>query len=152
VIGLVVGRLATELEEVVVEKKYTYCGGLQLESDVRQLFKYFSALSAKSIRDKLARLRDMASFLAVEKLADILELWRAEENDNDPNSIALAAMDTPQSRPAQPQPQPQPQPQLQSQSPAPKSAKWRISPTELKTLLTRRSDLNQTAIARLQLT
>ena len=60
--------IAAEVEQIALLKKFTHYGGLQLESDVRQLFTYFSSLTSKSVRDKFTRLREISSFLSIEKV------------------------------------------------------------------------------------
>lgn len=63
------------LESHVFKKQYTFWGGLQLDKDVRQLSACFSRLADHPVRDKLARLLQIANILQLEKASEILDYW-----------------------------------------------------------------------------
>ncbi|GKA03322.1 pollen-specific protein SF21-like protein isoform X2 [Tanacetum coccineum] len=50
-------------------------GGLQLDQDMRALVSHFSGMTQRTVRDKFARLTQMATILNIEKVSEILDFW-----------------------------------------------------------------------------
>jgi hypothetical protein len=74
-VGSVVDHLVNRLELLVLKRSYSFWGGLQLDKDVRQLSAYFSRSSQHTVRDKMARLVQMANILQLERPSEILDYW-----------------------------------------------------------------------------
>jgi hypothetical protein len=78
VIGCLLDTLLVEFERILMKKTYTHYGGLQLYNDFQQLFKYFSSLVKRSVRDKFTRVMQITSLLTLEKVNEVLDYWHTE--------------------------------------------------------------------------
>ena len=63
------------VEKVVMQKQFTVLGGLQLDKDVRQLQNYVGRLTERSVRDKFARLLQVATVVSLEQVTEIMQYW-----------------------------------------------------------------------------
>lgn len=72
---MVVLSLCRALERLVVAKRFSLWGGLQLDKEVRKMAAFFGKLCARSVRDKFARLQQMASILQLERAAEVERVW-----------------------------------------------------------------------------
>jgi hypothetical protein len=70
--------LLVDLERILMKKTYTYYGGLQLHNDIQQLFKYFSSLIKRTVRDRFTRLLQITSLLTLEKVSEVPDYWHTE--------------------------------------------------------------------------
>lgn len=64
-----------ELEQMVLKKRFSQIGGLQFDKDVRALLSFFTSRTQRTVRDKYARLTQIASILKVSKIQEVLEYW-----------------------------------------------------------------------------
>jgi hypothetical protein len=71
----VVQFLARRVEELILKKKFTFWGGLQLDKDIRTLMNYFAALCQRTARDKFSRLVQICSVLQLEKVTEIADYF-----------------------------------------------------------------------------
>ncbi|XP_049850935.1 conserved oligomeric Golgi complex subunit 4-like [Schistocerca gregaria] len=71
----IVSFLAAQVELVTLQKKFSQLGGFQFDSDVRAIWRFFSDCMTGGVRDKLSKLKEIATCLCLEKETDILELW-----------------------------------------------------------------------------
>jgi hypothetical protein len=62
-------------EQQVLQKQFDPLGASQLDSDVRALSEFWQSLTRRSLRDKQARLTQLANVLNLEKPSDLLEFW-----------------------------------------------------------------------------
>eukprot|EP00898_Chlorokybus_atmophyticus_P002420 jgi/Chlat1/3179/Chrsp22S03409 len=74
-VHLVVDFTASRIEAVLMQRRFNQLGGLQLDRDMRALVGHFSALTQRSVRDKFARLTQIATVLNLEKVTEILDYW-----------------------------------------------------------------------------
>lgn len=74
-VAALVDSVAARLEAVVWQKRFNWLGGLQLERDVRTLVNQLSEQTARTVRDKFARLTQMATVLNVETAEEVLDFW-----------------------------------------------------------------------------
>eukprot|EP00276_Gloeochaete_wittrockiana_P018336 CAMPEP_0184351130 /NCGR_PEP_ID=MMETSP1089-20130417/43417_1 /TAXON_ID=38269 ORGANISM="Gloeochaete wittrockiana, Strain SAG46.84" /NCGR_SAMPLE_ID=MMETSP1089 /ASSEMBLY_ACC=CAM_ASM_000445 /LENGTH=831 /DNA_ID=CAMNT_0026684379 /DNA_START=20 /DNA_END=2515 /DNA_ORIENTATION=+ len=74
---MVMQNLAKQLENLIIQKnkRFNQLGGLQLDRELRALLTYFSDMTQRTVRDKFARLTQIASILNLEKVTDLLEFW-----------------------------------------------------------------------------
>ncbi|GJS63155.1 hypothetical protein Tco_0677719 [Tanacetum coccineum] len=63
------------LEVIMMQKRFSQLGGLQLDQDVRALVSHFSGMTQRTVRDKFARSTQMATILNLEKVSEILDFW-----------------------------------------------------------------------------
>nr|KJB29885.1 hypothetical protein B456_005G122300 [Gossypium raimondii] len=63
------------LEVIMMQKRFSQLGGLQLDRDTRALVSHFSGMTQRTVRDKFARLTQMATILNLEKVSEILDFW-----------------------------------------------------------------------------
>lgn len=63
------------LEACLHLKRFNQLGGLQLDRQVRQMVSSLAEASQRSVRDKFARLSQMATVLSLETAAEISEYW-----------------------------------------------------------------------------
>ncbi|XP_031492460.1 conserved oligomeric Golgi complex subunit 4 [Nymphaea colorata] len=74
-VHLVIDFVVKRLEVIMMQKRFSQLGGLQLDRDTRALVSHFSAMTQKTVRDKFARLTQMATILNLEKVSEILDFW-----------------------------------------------------------------------------
>ncbi|ESO03274.1 hypothetical protein HELRODRAFT_191984 [Helobdella robusta] len=63
------------LEKVVLKTTFNRLGGLQFDKEIRSLVGYLTSTTTWTIRDKFARLNQMATILNLEKVAEVLDYW-----------------------------------------------------------------------------
>lgn len=69
-----IDKIVMRMEATVSQKRFTQLGGLQLERDVRGMVVTLSDITTRSVRDKFARLQQLASVLGVESADEANEL------------------------------------------------------------------------------
>ncbi|KAB2077940.1 hypothetical protein ES319_A06G127600v1 [Gossypium barbadense] len=74
-VHLVLDFIVKRLEVIMTQKRFSQLGGLQLDRDTRALVSHFSGMTQKTVRDKFARLTQMAAILNLEKVSEILDFW-----------------------------------------------------------------------------
>ncbi|KAK6918694.1 Conserved oligomeric Golgi complex, subunit 4 [Dillenia turbinata] len=74
-VHLVIDFIAKRLEVIMMQKRFNQLGGLQLDRDARALVSHFSGMTQRTVRDKFARLTQMATILNLEKVSEILDFW-----------------------------------------------------------------------------
>ncbi|CAI9274724.1 unnamed protein product [Lactuca saligna] len=74
-VHLVIDFIVKRLELIMMQKRFSQLGGLQLDRDVRALVSHFSGMTQRTVRDKFARMTQMATILNLEKVSEILEFW-----------------------------------------------------------------------------
>ncbi|XP_053304580.1 conserved oligomeric Golgi complex subunit 4 isoform X1 [Spea bombifrons] len=73
--SLLTSLIATELEKVVLKSTFSRLGGLQFDKELRSLIAYLTTVTTWTIRDKFARLSQMATILNLERVTEILDYW-----------------------------------------------------------------------------
>lgn len=74
-VHLVIDFIVKRLEAIMMQKRFSQLGGLQLDRDARALVSHFSGMTQRTVRDKFARLTQMATILNLEKVSEILDFW-----------------------------------------------------------------------------
>ncbi|KAL4441200.1 hypothetical protein ABPG77_011437 [Micractinium sp. CCAP 211/92] len=74
-VHLVLDKVVARLEAVLSQKRFTQLGGMQLEKDVRLLVGGLSDMTTRTVRDKFARLSQMATLLTLETVGEVLDYW-----------------------------------------------------------------------------
>ncbi|KAG9452153.1 hypothetical protein H6P81_005057 [Aristolochia fimbriata] len=74
-VHLVIDFIVKRLEVIMMQKRFSQLGGLQLDRDARALVSHFSAMATRTVRDKFARLTQIATILNLEKVSEILDFW-----------------------------------------------------------------------------
>ncbi|XP_033328218.2 conserved oligomeric Golgi complex subunit 4 isoform X1 [Megalopta genalis] len=77
-IGLLTAEVTARLEKVVLKSTFNRAGGLILDKEIRSLASYLAAATSWSIRDKFARLTQMATILSVEKVEELADYCGAD--------------------------------------------------------------------------
>ncbi|KAJ8982447.1 hypothetical protein NQ317_010187 [Molorchus minor] len=98
-------------EKVIFKSTFNRLGGLVLDKEVRSLAGYITAATSWSVRDKFARLTQIATVINLEQLNEIYDYWGSHDG-------ALT---------------------------------WRLTPTELRSVLALRTDFKGEDIRRLKL-
>ncbi|KAI4534011.1 hypothetical protein MG293_014871 [Ovis ammon polii] len=75
--SLVTSLITVELERVVLKSTFNRLGGLQFDKELRSLIAYLTTVTTWTIRDKFARLSQMATILNLERVTEILDYWGA---------------------------------------------------------------------------
>lgn len=109
--SLMMNLISMELEKTVFKCTFSRLGGLQFDKELRSLVAYLSSVTSWTIRDKFARLTQMATILNLERVSEILDYWG-------PNSAPLT---------------------------------WRLTPAEVRQVLSLRVDFRSEDIKRLRL-
>jgi hypothetical protein len=68
-------KILARLEVLIGRKAFTQLGGLQLDRDLRALVAAMGEMSARTVRDKFARLNQMAIVLSLESVEEFLDYW-----------------------------------------------------------------------------
>ncbi|KAE8685642.1 Conserved oligomeric Golgi complex subunit 4 [Hibiscus syriacus] len=110
-VHLVIDFIVKRLEVIMMQKRFSQLGGLQLDRDTRALVSHFSGMTQRTVRDKFSRLTQMATILNLENASEILDFWGE-------NSGPLT---------------------------------WRLTPAEVRRVLSLRVDFKPEAIAALKL-
>lgn len=74
-VHLVIDFIVKRLEVIMMQKRFSQLGGLQLDRDARALVSHFSSMTQRTVRDKFARITQMATILNLEKVSEILDFW-----------------------------------------------------------------------------
>ncbi|KAB2041058.1 hypothetical protein ES319_D02G123200v1 [Gossypium barbadense] len=74
-VHLVIDFIVKRLEVIMMQKRFSQLGGLQLDRDTRALVSHFSGMTQRTVRDKFARLTQMVTILNLEKVSEILDFW-----------------------------------------------------------------------------
>ncbi|KAG8653422.1 hypothetical protein MANES_05G016350v8 [Manihot esculenta] len=74
-VHLVIDFIVKRLEVIMMQKMLNQLGGLQLDRDTRALVSHFSSMTGRTVRDKFARLTQIATILNLEKASEILNFW-----------------------------------------------------------------------------
>jgi hypothetical protein len=69
-----IDKIVMRMEATVSQKRFTQLGGLQLERDVRGLVVALSEVTTRSVRDRFARLQQLATVWGVESAEEANEL------------------------------------------------------------------------------
>ncbi|XP_056646847.1 conserved oligomeric Golgi complex subunit 4 [Diorhabda sublineata] len=104
-------EVTQRFEKVIMKSTFNRLGGLVLDKEVRSLAGYITAATSWSVRDKFARLTQIATVLNLEQVHEIYDYWGNHDS-------ALT---------------------------------WRLTPSELRTVMALRSDFKYEDIRRLKL-
>ncbi|MCL7036827.1 hypothetical protein MKW94_025015 [Papaver nudicaule] len=74
-VHLIIDFIVKRLELIMMQRKFSQLGGLQLDRDARALVSHFSGMTQRTVRDKFSRLTQMAFILNLEKVSEILDFW-----------------------------------------------------------------------------
>mmetsp|Transcript_11124 Transcript_11124/g.40774 ORF Transcript_11124/g.40774 Transcript_11124/m.40774 type:complete len:733 (+) Transcript_11124:60-2258(+) len=74
-VHLVVDFVVSRAEALVMHKKFNQLGGLQFDREIRALVSAFSGMTQRTVREKFARLTQIATVLNLEKVSEILDYW-----------------------------------------------------------------------------
>ncbi|KAM8945300.1 conserved oligomeric Golgi complex subunit 4 [Pelodytes ibericus] len=73
--SLLTSLIALELEKVALKSTFSRLGGLHFDKELRSLIAYLTTVTTWTIRDKFARLSQMATILNLERVTEILDYW-----------------------------------------------------------------------------
>ncbi|PKU78327.1 conserved oligomeric Golgi complex subunit 4 [Dendrobium catenatum] len=74
-VHLVIDFTVKRLDVIMMQKRFSQLGGLQLDREVRALVNHFSEMSQRPVRDKFARLSQMTTILNFERVSEIMDFW-----------------------------------------------------------------------------
>ncbi|GJQ85732.1 hypothetical protein Trydic_g12138 [Trypoxylus dichotomus] len=74
-VTVVTTEVITRLEKVIFKSTFNRLGGLVLDKEVRNLAGYLTTSTSWSLRDKFARLTQIATVLNLEKVSEISDYW-----------------------------------------------------------------------------
>ncbi|XP_067931489.1 conserved oligomeric Golgi complex subunit 4-like isoform X2 [Watersipora subatra] len=74
-ISQLTAELTLQMEKAVFKLAFNRLGGLQFDKELRSLLGYLTNVTTWTIRDKFARLTQMATILNLEKVSEILDYW-----------------------------------------------------------------------------
>lgn len=72
---ILLDKVVAMMEVLLGRKVFSQLGGLQLDRDIRSLVAAVGELSTKPVRDKFARLTQMAIVLSLESVEEFLDYW-----------------------------------------------------------------------------
>ncbi|KXZ41619.1 hypothetical protein GPECTOR_358g126 [Gonium pectorale] len=73
--GMLLDKVSARLEGLLLRKPFNQLGGLALDRDVRLLVGGLAELTSRTVRDRLARLSQMAVLLGLETAEELLDYW-----------------------------------------------------------------------------
>ncbi|CAG5130857.1 unnamed protein product [Candidula unifasciata] len=68
-------EITQQLEKAVTKTAFNRLGGLQFDKELRALVGYLSSVTTWTVRDKFARLTQMATILNLERVSEIMDYW-----------------------------------------------------------------------------
>ncbi|KAL8591236.1 hypothetical protein ACOMHN_017560 [Nucella lapillus] len=74
-VTLVTTEITAQLEKALGKTAFNRLGGLQFDKELRALVGYLSSVTTWTIRDKFARLTQMATILNLERVSEIMDYW-----------------------------------------------------------------------------
>ncbi|XP_066927345.1 conserved oligomeric Golgi complex subunit 4-like [Clytia hemisphaerica] len=74
-ISLACHEIAQRMEKVVLKSSFNRLGGLQFDKELRSLIQYLTSITEWTVRDKFARLSQIATILNLEKVTELMEYW-----------------------------------------------------------------------------
>ncbi|XP_076448808.1 conserved oligomeric Golgi complex subunit 4-like [Babylonia areolata] len=74
-VTLVTTEITVQLEKAVGKTTFNRLGGLQFDKELRALVGYLSSVTTWTVRDKFARLTQMATILNLERVSEIMDYW-----------------------------------------------------------------------------
>ncbi|KAI4464745.1 conserved oligomeric golgi complex subunit 4 [Holotrichia oblita] len=74
-VGVVTNEVISRFEKIVFKTTFNRLGGLVLDKEVRSLAGYLTTSTSWSLRDKFARLTQIATVLNLEKVSEISDYW-----------------------------------------------------------------------------
>ncbi|RDD41207.1 Conserved oligomeric Golgi complex subunit 4 [Trichoplax sp. H2] len=74
-ISLLTNEITTELENAIFRSTFNRLGGLQFDKELRALVSFLTSVTQWTIRDKFARLSQIAIILNLENVNEILDYW-----------------------------------------------------------------------------
>lgn len=77
-IGILTAEVTARLEKVVLKCTFNRAGGLILDKEIRSLASYLASATSWSVRDKFARLMQIATILSVEKVEELADYCGAD--------------------------------------------------------------------------
>ncbi|XP_015922764.1 conserved oligomeric Golgi complex subunit 4 [Parasteatoda tepidariorum] len=110
-VSLLASELTSHFEKAVMACQFNRLGGLQFDRELRLIIGYLTTVTTWTIRDKFARLTQIATILNLENVTELLDTWGT-------NSGSLT---------------------------------WRLTPTEVRQVLSLRKDFRSEDIKRLKL-
>lgn len=78
----IVQIVVTRFEALIMAKRFTFWGSMQLDRDRRRLSSFFaSATPTMNHRDKFTRLEQLTSLLQLDRPAEVLDMWTEHHHD-----------------------------------------------------------------------
>ncbi|XP_041454635.1 conserved oligomeric Golgi complex subunit 4-like [Lytechinus variegatus] len=74
-VSLLTNEVTVQLEKAVLKSVFNRLGGLQFDKELRSLVGYLTSVTQWTIRDKFARLTQMATILNLDRVTEILDYW-----------------------------------------------------------------------------
>ncbi|XP_058806623.1 conserved oligomeric Golgi complex subunit 4 [Phymastichus coffea] len=72
-VGILTAEVTARLEKVVLKSTFNRAGGLILDKEIRSLASYLATTTCWSVRDKFARLTQIATILSIEKIEELAD-------------------------------------------------------------------------------
>jgi len=72
---MAVTEIALQMEKVLMKVKFNRIGGLQFDKELRTMMGYLTSSATWSVRDKFARLTQIAILLTIEKVSEVADFW-----------------------------------------------------------------------------
>ncbi|XP_063973340.1 conserved oligomeric Golgi complex subunit 4 [Diachasmimorpha longicaudata] len=77
-VGILTSEVTSRLEKIVLKSTFNRAGGLILDKEIRSLASYLASATSWSVRDKFARLVQIATILSVEKVDELIDYCGAD--------------------------------------------------------------------------
>ncbi|XP_063215730.1 conserved oligomeric Golgi complex subunit 4 isoform X2 [Bacillus rossius redtenbacheri] len=74
-VSILTTEVTSHMEKVVFKSSFNRLGGLVFDKEVRALVSYLTSTTSWSIRDKFARLTQIATILNMERVSEISDYW-----------------------------------------------------------------------------
>lgn len=74
-VGILASDIASRFERAIKKSSFNRLGGLILDQEVRALGSYLTGATSWSVRDKIARLSQIATLLNLEKVTELNDYW-----------------------------------------------------------------------------
>uniref|UniRef100_U5EZ33 Conserved oligomeric Golgi complex subunit 4 n=1 Tax=Corethrella appendiculata TaxID=1370023 RepID=U5EZ33_9DIPT len=79
-VGILTDEVTTRLERAIKKSTFNRLGGLILDQEIRALTSFLTGATSWSVRDKLARLSQIATVLNLENVTELTDYWESSSS------------------------------------------------------------------------
>ncbi|KAF0984660.1 hypothetical protein FDP41_000559 [Naegleria fowleri] len=79
-VELAIDILCHRMEHLILNRRFNYFGGVQVDKDLREFMEYFATKTERPVRSKFSRLTHITYLLKMTEVDDLLEIWESAQH------------------------------------------------------------------------